>query len=279
MSKRQSKRLNCLMRMRRRNRIIIGLLIAFVVLVGSSAVIPLLDQDAYSYEWLEIIFYALPYLVCLIVSIAIRHFSKMLIPNVLPKMSKFNPFLVVSGVVLMYATQIIVSPLAEFIPETYVDYMDDYVNFLESGFYPMFIVLIVAPILQEWTFRGIFQKNISRVLGAGWGIFLSGFAFALTYIAPHDVVYMLGAGVAIAAIYFVAESLSTVIWIHMLFNGINYLSYLMFDNVVSWSELFEGFLAGYVIVWTISTILVIVTVWWVLHHFDKRTLLRKITKK
>lgn len=263
----------------RRNKLLLGIIVAVVVLFGMIVVMPTVESEFFNDDWTIILTAIIPYAVCMTVALALKPFTQMRIPTLKPKLSVFNAFFTLSGVVLMFATQIIVSPLTHFIPNDYHGYLVDFVPIIQqSGFYPQLTAIILLPIAQEWVFRGIFQKNIEARFGPIIAIFASAVLFAVTFIVPADMVYMLGPGIAIAAIYYTTKSLSTVIWIHMLFNGINYLMYMFFDVVISWYKIFEGNIQNYIIAWTVSAIIVIVTAWWVSNHYDKRLFFKKSAK-
>lgn len=280
MWRRRLRLLNCINAMQRRNKLLIGLIVAMVVLIGVTFVMPIIEGEYFTEEWMILLSYGTPYLLCLGVALAMQPYSKMRIPTLRPKFSRYSAFFTLWGVILMFAAQIVMSPVVHLIPDAYIKYIVENQSVLQqSGFYPQLMAIFILPILQEWTFRGIFQNNIETRFGALWAIFISAAIYAVTFLSPREIVYMFGSGTALAAIYYVTRSLSTVIWIHILFNGINYLFFLLFDTSLSWYDILYYDLITYVSVWTICTLLVILTVWWVSVHHDKRLFKRNFEKK
>lgn len=272
--------LNCIIAMQRQNKLLIGLIVVMVVLIGATFAMPIIEGEYFTEDWMIILSYGTPYLLCLGVALSMQPYSHMRIPTLKPNFSHYSAFLTLWGVVLMFSAQIVMSPVVHLLPEAYIKYIIENQSILQqSGFYPQLMAIFILPTLQEWTFRGIFQNNIETRFGALWGIFISAAIYALTFLSPREIVYMFGSGAVLAAIYYVTRSLATVIWIHILFNGINYLFFLLFDTSLSWYDIFSYDLITYVSVWTVSALLVILTVWWVSLHHDKRLFKRNFEKK
>lgn len=81
--------------------------------------------------------------------------------------------------------------------------------------------LVVAPVAEEFFFRGVLYRSLRQKMGVPWALLVSGFIFAvfhgdISLLAPLTV-----AGIALGAMYEKTQSLVTPIAGHMLFNFIN----------------------------------------------------------
>lgn len=266
--------------MLRRNKLTIGLVITTIVMIGGIFLMPLFDREFFNDDWMIILSYGAPYVVCFLVAMALSRVFCLRVPSLKLEVSQYNATFTLFGVIVIFASQVVLSPLVHLLPDYYINYIVENQPVLQqNGFYQQLTAIFIAPIVQQCVFRGIFQVNIERRFGAIWAIFGSALLYGITYLSPRDFVYMFGAGVAIAGIYYVTRSLATVIWINILFNGINYLYFMFFESWPSWYNILSDYTFVYVGVWTACALVLIITTWWVWHHMDKRLLESKFGKK
>lgn len=149
------------------------------------------------------------------------------VPSFRPEKWKPNPRLIVGGMILMIATSIVLNPLMDALPQDYLDRLDSY---MEGGFWPMMTAVVAAPILEEFLFRGIIQKNLERRLGPLGGIVVGALIFGLIHLIPQQVVYATVLGMILGSIYYLTGSLTSVIAVHFVNNGLTALLYMFFGS-------------------------------------------------
>lgn len=219
----------------------------------------------------QMIGYSAPLGLGLIVAIALKKNTQITIPTATPELRRLNPMLIVFGVILILAAQIVVNPLVDLIPDTFLEtYTADHISIMQPGIWPMVAAILIAPTLEEWIFRGIIQRNIVRNIGAMRGILVAALLYGLVHIQPQMVVAYFAAGLVYGAIYFLTRSMATVVTTHCLYNGFMYLLYLMFNGVEVVSDHLFSTMESYVVAWAISAILLTLTGWWVVSHEAKQ---------
>lgn len=91
---------------------------------------------------------------------------------------------------------------------------------------PLWISLLVinavciAPVVEEFLFRGVLHGFLSRKLGFYWAALLSSFAFAAVHITPSVLLPIFVLGLLLSAIYERRGSLYENIFFHALFNAV-----------------------------------------------------------
>lgn len=176
------------------------------------------------------------------------------VPNLKPEIRKLSPNLIVGGVVMITAFNVLLIPVMDHLPDTYMDTLGD---FMKGGLWAMISVVIVAPIVEEYLFRGVIQYNISHTWGAIWGIVFSSIIFGAIHIIPQQVVSAMSSGLVLGSVYYITASLNSVIAIHMLNNGIAYLLYWIFGTQVDLQNQFLGDGLLYHTTYVISAVLVV----------------------
>lgn len=170
------------------------------------------------------------------------------LPSFHPKKWRFNPRLVLFGLLLMLSTGIVLTPLLEQLPEKYIEQLDSY---MQGGLWPMMTAVIAAPILEEFLFRGIIQKNLVSRLGPLWGILLGSLIFGAIHLIPQQIIYAGCLGVILGTIYHLTGALNDAIAVHFVNNGLTSLLYLVFGT----SGSLERKLLGEGTLWTAAYIL------------------------
>lgn len=144
-----------------------------------------------------------------------------------PEFRRLNPRLIVWGVIVVVASNVILTPAFEVLPRMDVGIVPD---FMQGGFWPMLTCVVVWPMLMQWIFRGVIQHSIADSFGAIWGVIISALLFGFIYVYPAQIMSAMALGLVLAVVYQLTGSLWTVVAIHMLNNGLSYLLYLMFGN-------------------------------------------------
>lgn len=159
-------------------------------------------------------------------------------PNLKPEIRKVSPNLIVGGGILIIAMNTILSPLQELLPKTNMEHLEDY---MQGGLWTMLTAVIIAPIMEEYLFRGVIQRNIQRIAGPIWGIILSSLLFGALHGTPQQMIAATATGLILGSIYYITDSLNTVIVIHIFNNGLSYLLFWIFGSVIGYeSSLMEN---------------------------------------
>ncbi len=149
------------------------------------------------------------------------------IPTFRPQPQRLNLPLIVLTMVTIEAIGVVAEPIIALVPDVM---MDELYGALQGGFWPMITVVLMAPILEEFLFRGMLQNNLSRFVGPFWGMLVASLIFGAIHIIPQQALGAFFVSLALAAVYEMTKSLSTVIIIHLLNNGLAYLFFLVFGE-------------------------------------------------
>lgn len=188
------------------------------------------------------------------------------IPSFRPEKWNINARLIVAGVILMLATGIVLTPVLDLLPDTYIDMLDDY---MQGGFWPMLTAVVAAPVLEEFLFRGIIQKNLVRRLGPLWGIVLGALVFGGIHLIPQQIVYASCLGLILGSIYYLTGSLNSAIAVHFVNNGLTALLYMVFgtSDGLERKILGDGSLWGWA--YAISVGLLIAGAWYTVRRIQR----------
>ena len=83
------------------------------------------------------------------------------------------------------------------------------------------LAMVIAPVFEEYLFRGILLPVLARPLGLGPGVFLSSLAFACIHAHLPSLVPLTVVATGFSLAYLYSRSLWVPIAMHSLFNGIN----------------------------------------------------------
>lgn len=94
---------------------------------------------------------------------------------------------------------------------------------VEADLMPVFVVLavIVAPILEEVLFRGVFYHHLREQWGVSIGLILSVLLFALLHLNVHQFSAAVLGGLFFTVVYEKTRRVSLCIGLHMLMNGLS----------------------------------------------------------
>ncbi|WP_283391147.1 CPBP family intramembrane glutamic endopeptidase [Millionella massiliensis] len=188
-------------------------------------------------------------------------------PSFHPSKWLASPRLIAAGVILMFATGILLTPLLELMPAEYIEQLDSY---MQGGFWPMFTAVIAAPVLEEFLFRGIIQKNLVNRLGPVPGILLGALIFGAVHLIPQQILYASCLGVILGTIYYLTGSLNGSIAVHFVNNGLTSLLYMVFGT----SSSLEHKLLGHGTLWhwayAIAAVVMVLSTLRALHLIRRR---------
>ena len=175
------------------------------------------------------------------------------------KKSHHDARYVIFGIVYIIFIAIFVEPVQVLIEADRTAYIEQF----SSGYIIINVLLTVgmAPVLEEWFFRGIVLKNLSNVYGDVWAILLSALFFAAAHGNMVQLLPALLMGLLFGYIYVKSDrSLTTVIMLHVVNNLISYslILYGLADN----ANLLENLLPEkiYTIAYAVSTAFVLLLV-------------------
>ncbi|MEG1607693.1 MAG: CPBP family intramembrane glutamic endopeptidase [Mucinivorans sp.] len=170
----------------------------------------------------------------------------------------FNPTFIVWGVLLLVSMNIIIDPLINLYapPESGL-----LIELMQGGLWPMVTSVVVVPMMQEFIFRGTVQYNLERTMGPLWAIVVAAILSGAVYVEPTQAISAAAWGLIFGGVYYWSGSLSTTISVHVLFNGLTYLTYLLFGDQ---EILIDYFLADetlHTVVYGVALILVVLSFW------------------
>ena len=99
-------------------------------------------------------------------------------------------------------------PMPESIKKVFMDFMS------QTGFFPFFLLVIAAPILEELIFRGIILDGLLKMYSPTKSILISSLLFGLVHLNPWQFVTGLMIGIFSGWVYYRTRSLSFSIIIH-----------------------------------------------------------------
>lgn len=232
------------------------------VYIGASMLLGMLFADLsaiYDPAFWSFAAYVGSFLVTIGYAVALRSGWGVEVPSFRPEKWRANPRLIVAGVILMLATGIVLNPLLDRLPDTYIEMLDDY---MQGGFWPMLTAVVAAPILEEFLFRGIIQKNLVSRMGPLRGIVLGSLIFGAIHLIPQQIVYASCLGLILGSIYYLTGSLSSAVAVHFVNNGVTSLLYMVFGT----SDGLERKILGDGALWNwayaISVLLLLVGAWY-----------------
>lgn len=186
-------------------------------------------------------------------------------------LGRMNFPIILWGVVLMVAADIVIEPLLElFPPEAY----NSVKATVGLGGWAILSTVVAAPILEEILFRGLIFESCSERFGRGVALLISALLFGLVHVVPVQMISAFVMGLILGYVYLRTRSLASVIVLHAINNAIAYVSMAFFDESSNTSlrDLMSGSWA-YWVVYVLSALLflwAVVRLWRTLH--DNREL-------
>ena len=141
-------------------------------------------------------------------------------------MRGFNPMLILWGFVLVLITGIVIEPVLNLFPESFLELLN---NMGANGGWSVLMLAVLAPIMEEVLFRGILLEAVREKYSSGRAIVVSALMFGVIHIIPQQVVNAFVIGLILGFIYVRTDSLWPVIIIHALNNAMAYV-------IMQWSD-------------------------------------------
>ena len=88
-----------------------------------------------------------------------------------------------------------------------------------------FVGLLIAPIIEEFFFRGLVLKNFLKKYSPVYAILLSSILFSIHHLSLDNSIFYIFAGILFGIIYYKTNSLIIVILAHMIWNAFSLLIY------------------------------------------------------
>ncbi|MBR4149692.1 MAG: CPBP family intramembrane metalloprotease [Rikenellaceae bacterium] len=141
-------------------------------------------------------------------------------------MRGFNPMLILWGFVLVLITGIVIEPVLNLFPESFLNLLNQMGS---NGGWSVLMLAVLAPVLEEILFRGILLEAVREKYSSGRAIVVSALMFGVIHIIPQQVVNAFVIGLILGFIYVRTDSLWPVIIIHALNNAMAYV-------IMQWSD-------------------------------------------
>lgn len=170
------------------------------------------------------------------------------IPSLRPRLEKLNLPLIVLALLTMLAIGVLADPLLNLMPE--VDLIELY-DMMGGGLWAVMTGVVVAPIIEEFIFRGIVQRNIARATTPWIGIIITSLIFGAIHLIPQQILLATLNSVVLGVVFYLTRSLISVVVIHLLNNGLAYINLIYFGQNTDLTELVRDnsifFAIGYAI--------------------------------
>ena len=140
---------------------------------------------------------------------------------------KFDPVMILSGVVLVFAAGVVIEPVTMLFPARYLDLVNQSIGL---GGWAILTTVVLAPILEEILFRGLILDPVREKSGATRAVLISALLFGIIHIIPQQVVNAFVIGIILGFLYVRTGSLVNVIFIHAVNNGLAYVQMELFGD-------------------------------------------------
>ncbi|MEG0601674.1 MAG: type II CAAX endopeptidase family protein [Mucinivorans sp.] len=149
------------------------------------------------------------------------------ITSLTPRVDKINLPLMLLGLLLIVVSSVAIDPIVKLMPESSLDVLYEMMG---TGMWVILTGVVAAPILEEYIFRGVLQRSLVHHAPPVVGVILSALVFGLVHIIPQQMIGALMAGLILGGVFYITGSLTTVVVIHMLNNGLAYIQLLYFGS-------------------------------------------------
>lgn len=172
-----------------------------------------------------------------------------------PRIDKINLPLVLLGLLLVVISGIALDPILQLFSESSLDSLYD---MMRSGIFAIVTSVLLAPIFEEYIFRGVLQRSLIAQSKPWVGILLTSIIFGAIHIIPQQMVSALVAGLILGTIFRITGSLTTVVMIHLLNNGLAYLQFLYLGSDLDPISIIFPTTLSYSLAVSISAVVIIV---------------------
>jgi membrane protease YdiL (CAAX protease family) len=181
---------------------------------------------------------------------------------------KVTPQLLLGTFLLLTSIGIASEPLMSLLPKEYFTRIDQSLN----SSYGAIITIIVAPIFEEYFFRGMIQQSLVQRYGSLVGVLLAAALFGIIHFNPVQIGGAFLGGIAIGYVYNRTQSLSAAIFIHSLNNALSFLiATLLGGSAVTLKEILGGnHQTIYHITYAISVTVCVSSFWIIISKLRKK---------
>ncbi len=162
---------------------------------------------------------------------------------------KFKPVLVPILIFLPYCAQqflgVVATPLNSFISTLFGSYDPGYSSYMGTKeiMFTFLSSVVLAPIIEEFMFRGVIMKLLERY-GLLRAVIYSSLIFALMHLDPTSFVMVFCLGVIFALVKYMSGSIWPAVLMHASNNFLSLLLNLYADNISDFSEILLIFLSS-----------------------------------
>ena len=140
---------------------------------------------------------------------------------------KVNLPMLLWGVVVLLASSVVLEPLLMLFPKEEYQNVTDMVGL---GGWAILSVVVCAPVLEEILFRGLVFESCRERFGSGAAVLVSALLFGLVHGVPVQIINAFVVGLIFGYVYLRTGSLLSVILLHVVNNGIAYISLAFFGD-------------------------------------------------
>ena len=140
---------------------------------------------------------------------------------------KVNLPMLLWGVVVLLASSVVLEPLLMLFPKEEYQNVTDMVGL---GGWAILSVVVCAPVLEEILFRGLIFESCKERFGSGAAVLVSALLFGLVHGVPVQIINAFVVGLIFGYVYLRTGSLLSVILLHVVNNGIAYISLAFFGD-------------------------------------------------
>lgn len=159
------------------------------------------------------------------------------LPKLVSKFHRINLPMILIAMVGVFAIGVVIEPLLAILPEWGIDMLN---NLTQGGTWAIITGVIAAPLLEEYLFRGVMQTNMVKGSSPLVGIIAASVIFGVIHVVPVQAVNAIFAGFILGTVYYLTQSLWTVIIIHFLNNGLSFWGSEYFGEDMTTRDLFSS---------------------------------------
>ncbi|MBO5710071.1 MAG: CPBP family intramembrane metalloprotease [Rikenellaceae bacterium] len=147
---------------------------------------------------------------------------------------------------------IALEPLVSMLPDKHFANIDA----LVQNSYGALLSIIVAPILEEWFFRGQLQRSLTNKYGAMVGVTVASVTFGLIHGNPIQILTAIPCGIVLGFVYNHTNSLGAAIFVHALNNAFSFAAIsILGSSGITLCDMLEEYRTIYWIIYTSSVLL------------------------
>jgi membrane protease YdiL (CAAX protease family) len=176
---------------------------------------------------------------------------------VLPVKKDLSPAVFLCCLVFTPLLAFLIEPLTSWLPTP--DFIKKLFAQLSANDFPTFLmVVIAAPLCEEWLCRGVIAKGLLRHSTPAKAIVWSAFIFAVIHGNPWQAVPAFIIGLLLGYVYWKTRSLLPCIFIHFINNGASFLVLYLFPQAAAADATSQNLLGDWY--WTVFALSAVVAV-------------------